>query len=37
MRCKHGTENEHYLLIKAESPGEAISKAVFDLHKGGRE
>lgn len=37
LRCKHGTENEHYLLIKAGSPGEAISKAVFDLRNGGEE
>lgn len=35
MRCKHGTDNEHYLLVEAGSPGEAISKAVFDLHKTG--
>lgn len=35
LRCKHGTENEHYLIIKAGSPNEAISKAVFGLHKAG--
>ena len=33
LRCKHGEPNEHYLLIKAADVDEAISRAVFDLHK----
>lgn len=33
MRCKHGEPNEHYCIIKAGSLDEAISRAVFDLHK----
>lgn len=33
LRCKHKEPNEHYLLIKAADVDEAISRAVFDLHK----
>ncbi len=33
MRCKHGTPNAHYCIIRAKSLDEAISRAVFDLHK----
>ena len=33
LRCKHKEPNEHYLLIKAENVDDAISRAVFDLHK----
>ena len=33
LRCKHGEPNEHYCIIKANDVDEAISRAVFDLHK----
>lgn len=33
LRCKHGTPNAHYCIIRAKSLDEAISRAVFDLHK----
>jgi len=33
MRCKQNSPNEHLLIIKAGSEHEAISRAVFDLHK----
>lgn len=37
LRCKHGEPNEHYCIIKAGSLDEAISRAVFDLHKPGEQ
>lgn len=33
MRCKHGEPNEHYCIIKANDVDEAISRAMFDLHR----
>lgn len=33
LRCKHGEPNEHLCIIRAKSADEAISRAVFDLHK----
>ena len=33
LRCKHNEPNEHYMLINAADVDEAISRAVFDLHK----
>lgn len=33
LRCKHGEPNEHYCIIEANDVDEAISRAVFDLHK----
>jgi len=33
LRCKHNEPNEHYCIIKANDVDEAISRAVFDLHK----
>jgi hypothetical protein len=33
LRCKHGEQNEHLCIIRAKSADEAISRAVFDLHK----
>lgn len=33
LRCKHGEPNEHYCIIKALNEEDAISRAVFDLHK----
>ena len=33
LRCKHGTENEHIILVVADSADEAIAHGVFELHK----
>ena len=33
LRCKHGEPNEHLCIVLANNPDEAISRAVFDLHK----
>lgn len=37
LRCKHGDPNEHLCVIRAKSADEAISRAVFDLHKAGED
>lgn len=37
LRCKHGEPNEHLCVIRAKSANEAISRAVFDLHKAGEK
>jgi len=31
LRCKHGTPNEHLLVVNARSANEAISLAVFGM------
>ena len=35
LRCKRGTQNEHICLIRERSEDDAISRAVFGLHKRG--
>jgi len=37
LRCKHGTPNEHLLVVRAKSPDDAIALAVFEMTPKKRE